>query len=117
MILPQPPTELPSYIKVAAFDIKVYAWDHRSAAAANRFGEFSCNEQCIRIDTSISRFKTVDTLFHEINHAIYWAYGLEDSDKEERIVGTFATAWVQVIRDAPGLIPFIQELLFGLTPP
>lgn len=117
MILKEAPISLPPYIKVAAFDIKVYPWDYRAATAANRFGEFSCIEQCIRIDTTVSRFKIIDTLFHEINHAIYWAYNLEDSDKEERIVGIFATAWVQVIRDTPGLIPFIQELLFGPTPP
>jgi len=109
--------KLPITVKVAAFDIKVVEWPVHSAHSSGRFAEFSCQEQLIRIDTSVSKFKVADSLLHEINHAIYWAYGIEDSDKEERIVGTFATAWIQIYRDSPGLLPLIQEILFGPTPP
>ncbi len=101
--------KLPSKIKVAAFTIDIVNWQHHSAAAQGSFGEFSCLENVIRVDRSTNRFKLVDTLIHEINHAIYWAYGLEDEDKEERIVGTFATAWTQIYRDNPDILDFLQS--------
>lgn len=103
--------KLPTKIKVAAFDIEVVKWPFKEATAYARFGEFSCLEQLIRIDETMNTIKTVDTLIHELNHAIYWAYGIDDADKEERIVGTFATAWTQVYRDNPELLAFITESL------
>lgn len=102
---------LPKKIRVAAFDIQIEDWRPISAAASRRFGEFSCMESLIRIDTSVDKVKVVDTLLHEISHAICWAYGVEDADKEERIVGTFGTAWTQIFRDNPALLDFIKEQL------
>lgn len=68
-------------------------------------------ESTIRLDGGMNPIKAVDTLLHEINHAIYWAYGINDDDKEERVVGTFATAWTQVFRDNPRLLQYITESL------
>lgn len=103
--------KLPEVIKVACFDVKIEDWKPISAAASSRFGEFSCLESLIRIDTSIDRIKVIDTLLHEICHAIYWAYGIEDGDKEERVVGFFATAWTQIYRDNPHLLEYIKHTL------
>jgi len=75
---------------------------------AQRFGECSTYRQEIRVDTSLKPQKLLDTFLHEINHAIYWAYHLEDTDKEERTIGTMATAWAQIYRDNPRLLRFIN---------
>lgn len=107
----QPIVKLPEKVKVACFDITIEAWTHHKASENARFGEFSALTLTIRIDNSLSDIKKVDTLLHEINHAIYWAYSMDDNDKEERIVGTFATAWTQVYRDNPELLKFIGDSL------
>ena len=57
--------------------------------------------------------KVLDTLLHELNHAVYWAYGMEDEDKEERIVGTMATAWAQIFRDNPEFVAWIAAVTSG----
>lgn len=101
---------LPSSIRVAAFDVKVIDWDHLAAATHNKFGEWSCVECAIRIDSTVNPMKVLDTLLHEINHAIYWSYGMMDDDKEERIVGTMATAWAQIYRDNPHLTKWIANI-------
>lgn len=49
----------------------------------------------------------VDTVLHEVTHAIYWAYVIEDKDEEERIVTTMARAWTQVWRDNPDLLGWL----------
>lgn len=101
---------LPTSVRVAAFDVTIEDWTPIASHAAGRFGEFSNLEMLIRVDSSVNPMKVLDTLIHEINHAIYWAYGIEDEDKEERIVGTMATAWAQIYRDNPDLLRFIGEV-------
>ena len=101
----------PTKIKVACYDIDIIDFTPHESAIKARFGEFSCLENCIRLDPSITRINQIDTLLHEINHAIYWAYGIDDADKEERIVAAFATAWTQVFRDNPALLDFITASL------
>lgn len=104
---------LPSSIRVAAFDVAVVEWNHHAATAAGRFGEWSAIECCMRVDPTVNPMKVLDTLLHEINHAIYWSYGMEDEDKEERIVGTMATAWAQIYRDNPKLVSWISDVIHG----
>ncbi len=102
---------LPSKIKVACFDVKVEEFNPGAPASRMLHGEFSSIEMMIRIDTSTDKIKVVDTLMHEICHAICWAYGIEDEDKEERVVGTMATGLTQVYRDNPELLTFMQDKL------
>ena len=101
----------PTKIKVACFDINIIDFTSHEASLLARFGEFSALENHIKLDPAINKIKEVDTLLHELNHAIYWAYGIDDEDKEERIVGTFATAWTQIFRDNPELLEFIKHNL------
>ncbi len=103
--------DMPQKIKVACFDVSIEDWKPISAATNQKYGEFSSMEMLIRIDTSVDSIKVVDTLMHEINHAIYWAYGIEDGDNEERTVSTLSTGLVQVIRDNPDLLAYIQDRL------
>ena len=103
---------LPKKIKVAAFDIDIRLVGHEEMASRGEWGNFQAYAYLINIDSSIpSNYKLVDTLLHEIGHALYWAYGIEDYDKEERIVRTFATGWTQVYRDNPELVAFIVKTL------
>ena len=76
-------TKRPAKIKVACFDIDVIDFTQHEATLLARFGEFSALENRIRIDPAINKIKGIDTLLHELSHAIYWAYGIEDEDKEE----------------------------------
>ncbi len=99
----------PTQIRILAFDIEIQDWPPHSAR--NKFGEFSALENLIKVDFSTDKINVVDTLLHEINHAIFWAYGILDEDHEERIVATFSTAWVQVYRDNPWLLEFIKHTL------
>lgn len=103
--------DLPKKIKIAAFDFTISEWPTHEANTDRAYGDCRPTIASIRVDTSIpDKYKVLDTLLHEINHAIYWAYGFEDEDKQERICGTFATAWAAVYRDNPELVEFIQTI-------
>ncbi len=105
----------PRSIRVGPYDIAVVAESATWAAANAKFGEFSAIEQAIRFDGEMpSAAKMLDTVVHEIFHALFWAYGIEDEDKEERTVGTMATAWVAFLRDNPAFNVWMMGLLARL---
>ena len=103
--------ELPKKIKIAHMDIEVEAWPHRSANARSAYGEFSGEEGMIRIDTTQHPYKVAETFLHELHHAIFWVYKMQDDDEEERTVATFATGMAQVFRDNPHVFKFIGREL------
>ena len=103
--------KIPEKLKIACFDIKVKKVSERESAITQRYGHFSSLDLSMSIQDGLDPIKTIDTLLHEIGHVIYWAYGLEDSDKEERLISTMSTAWTQVYRDNPQLLKFIQYML------
>lgn len=104
-MIPKPPGS----IKVAGLDVEVELMSPREAHSVELFGSFSSVEMIIRIDDTLPLWKMLDTLLHEIFHAIFFIYHLEDDDKEERTVGVMGTAWTQVLRDNPDLLKFISR--------
>lgn len=103
---------LPDRVKIGGFDFAIVMWTHHQATGASRYGEFASVEQTIRFQRDMpSKFKAVDTVMHEIGHAIYWVFGIFDDDKEERVVSTFSTGWLTVHRDNPWLARWISETL------
>lgn len=101
---------LPESLRIGAFDVKVERWHPHAAGAQSRYGEWSSLELTVRLDVSVHPLKVLDTLLHEINHAVYWAYGLVDEDNEERTVFTLSKAWTQIYRDNPDLLPWISAV-------
>lgn len=103
---------LPDKIKVGPIDFRIEKWSSHAADSARAWGHCSYSEFIIRIQDNIPRpEKAVDTLLHEISHAIWCTWKLQDDDKEERIVSTMATAWTLVYRDNPWLLTWIAETL------
>jgi hypothetical protein len=103
---------LPEIIRIGGFDISIQKWNHHQVLGTQRWGEFSSNEQTLRIRLDMpTKFKAVDTLLHEVMHAVFWAYGVEDEDKEERIVASLGSAQVALYRDNPWLLKWIGEAL------
>ena len=101
---------LPNSIRIGAFDFAIALWTHHQASGSARYGEFSSIEQVIRLQRDMpSRFKAVDTFFHEVSHAIFWVYGIHDEDKEERVVAALGSAWTAIYRDNPWLTKWITE--------
>jgi hypothetical protein len=53
----------------------------------------------------------IDTLFHEIYHAIYVNTGLGYASSEEHVVSAMATGMTQVYRDNPALVTWLNTSL------
>lgn len=103
-------SELPCSVRVGAHDITIQILPHHQASARGEWGYFQAAAQLIVVqDQMPTAAKAVDTVLHEIGHALWWSYTLEDADKEERIVSTQATGWAQIFRDNPALVAWIAK--------
>lgn len=103
---------LPATMRIGAFTFVIEKWTATRAAGNGRYGECSTVELRISIQRDMAGpEKAVDTFFHEVGHAIFWANGMSEEDKEERTVGAFGSAWVQLYRDNPWLLGWIAKAL------
>lgn len=99
-------------LKIAGFDVTLRMVDDASSNSDQRWGAFHCLPGRIEYQSTWPcGAKFIDTLLHEIGHAIFWAYGIYDDDKEERTVATMATAMVQIYRDNMWLLSLIENVL------
>jgi len=101
--------QLPDKIKVGpyTFDIaeRTEAW-HRQTGD---YGSMVFEDLQINIVTSHRpRALVVDTLIHEIFHAIWEAGHLTDKDDEEKIVATLATWWLLTWNENEELQKFVK---------
>jgi hypothetical protein len=104
--------KLPASIRVGPFDYAIERMTSNQSASMRRWGEFSSMESVIRVSTNFpTAVKAVDTLLHEVGHAIWFAWGIEKGDDEERVVGNAAMGWVTVYRNNPWLLGWIAECL------
>ena len=103
---------LPAKLRVGLFDFRIEKFSAQRAMGKDCFGEFSSCEGYVALQLDMpSSVKAADTMLHEIGHAIYATYALTEDDKEERVVGAFATAWAQVFRDNSWLLPWLKRSL------
>lgn len=101
--------KIPQIIRVGLFDFRIELMTHHQAAGVSRWGEFSSVEQLIRLQADMpTRYKAVDTFFHEVSHAIFWSYGIKNEDNEERIVSALGSALAALHRDNPWLVEWIE---------
>ena len=91
-------------VKVGAVDIDVFSLPFDGEA----FGDFNYLNMRIRVDENLKGTVLVDTVLHELNHAI-WAIGnlKTEKEEEERVVAVMASYWTQILRDNPHLIRWI----------
>ena len=76
--------KLPASIKVGPYD---YTIKHEKIHPSDGcIGDFDSETSLIRITTGIKDKRAVETLVHEIFHAIYYSFTLSGKDKEERTV-------------------------------
>lgn len=71
-----------------------------------------CEPQHLRIgvdDGLVSKALVVDTLFHEVLHAIWDERSLPNKPNEERAVRSLATGIVGLFQDNPKLLTWIKQ--------
>jgi hypothetical protein len=98
----------PKRVKIAALDFNI----EYVPLNEELFGDFSYLNSRIRIEKNLSGPPLVDTILHEMNHAVWKVWQLKDrKEDEERVVAVMAAAWTQIFRDNPGFSKWMQKEL------
>ncbi len=99
--------------------LRIGPWDYNISLVhkiddGQSFGCFTADkcEIQIRVDHPSAPY-AVDTVLHELLHAVFHVQSLHESDleKEEHVVSMVAKAWTQVFRDNPTLLKWIAGSL------
>jgi hypothetical protein len=105
-----PINRLPSSLRIGPFDVHIET--REKLADEDTWGTYNGASLIMQFQSGQpSNTFAVDTVLHEINHAIYRIFGLREGDDEERIVGVMATGITQVLRDNPKLVAWLREIL------
>lgn len=102
---------MPSTVKIGAHTFKVVELSIMQGSEKGRYGESAFQSLEIRIVTSHPKTRVGETLLHEIFHALFWQYGIEKGDEEERVVTALSSAIAMVWNDNPLMFEFIRDCL------
>jgi hypothetical protein len=98
----------PKRVKISALDFNI----EYVPLNEQLFGDFSYLNSRIRIEKNLSGPPLVDTILHEMNHAVWRVWQLKDrKEDEERVVAVMAGAWTQIFRDNPEFSKWMQKEL------
>lgn len=105
---------LPKSMRVGGHLWLIKTMTNAHAAGEQTFGKCAVVEQTIYLQEEFpSTEKLVDTFWHEVLHAIYYVWNMRDEDKEERLVGTLASAILALYTQNPWLHNWMRETLSG----
>lgn len=102
---------IPDRVKVAGLDFRLVEESHIQAWANDRYGLCDRVHCVITYVRTGNVFQDMDTILHEIYHAIAHAYGRRADMNEEECALLAGTAWTQVLRDNPALIQWIADVV------
>lgn len=102
----------PTTIRVGAMDYTVKPWDPRAAHNTGALGMCDRCSNTILLMTGMVPQKEAEVLLHEVVHAAYDGSGLNTNHErsEEQIVNVLGYMWLQLIRDNPALMEYLQAV-------
>ena len=102
--------DLPNSIKIGYSQYAFDFWPDTFASTEEAQGEFFSVAHKIGLkESAIPSIAGVNTLLHEILHAIIYQWSLELGDKEEQTVNTISNGLTTVFVDNPWLVDYIKK--------
>lgn len=99
--------KIPKKVRIGHVTYKIVPMSKSESYSADSYGCYMGNECTIVVDATRDPQLVKDTLLHEIMHGVWYWGGLEDGDKQERIVTLMATGLTQVLKDNPKIGEFL----------
>jgi hypothetical protein len=100
---------LPKKIKVISMDYTIKPAEASWVRETESRGQCCTDTQTITVPKTDIPCQTLDTVMHEVFHAVFDVMQLTDDDKEEAYVSRMATGFTAVLRDNPKF----RNWLFG----
>lgn len=104
--------KLPGSVKVGAWTYEIQEWTPNEGRAQDKYGMTVHSLQRIQLDVNYGYQRTAATLLHEILHAIYRQWEIQEADKQEHTIELLESGLCTVWRDNPEVMRWIHT---GLT--
>ena len=101
----------PDTVKIGAVDYKILNMDADAARKEDCMGKCSVEEAEISVVFHRAPRIGAVTLLHEMMHAIWAEYDLDDREKEERAVTALSNGLSAAMRDNPAVFDWIRKAL------
>jgi hypothetical protein len=104
------PPMLPKSVKIGMHDIKIVAMTKEIHDVDDNDGLYSARTRTIHIWKDQVTTDLLEALWHEIKHGVFEATKLSEADKieEEDVVARCSPVELQVLRDNPQLLAWIN---------
>lgn len=102
---------IPKRIKIGPHRYTIHEVGKEWSEDQDAHGKTNTNTHEIWINTTYTTSHILDTLIHELLHAIWNQYGLGEKEEEETVVHRLSTGWTQVMSDNQHLVKYINQSL------
>ena len=102
--------DMPKRIKIAGKSVQVVPLTKQQYEDLEIYGAFYADTGIIAVYPQQSAANLLDTFLHEILHAIYYYWNMDDTDDEERTVHTMASALQALYVDNQHVLTYIQRM-------
>ena len=109
----EPMIQLPNIVRVANATYSITTFTSEELETNDNHGHCIYHRTAIRVSTAQSDAMILDTLLHEIGHAVNHAAGLNDQSTEEDFVLRATPIWMCVWRDNPALLQLLNDYANG----
>ena len=103
-------TQLPTSLRIGPYDWRIKHQGIEWRQSTEKHGETVYDALLLNVCTEENKYQVLDTGVHEVLHTLYDLYHLEKGDEEERVVACLASGLVQVLRDNPAFLKYINEV-------
>ena len=101
--------EMPRHIRVGTYDFLIEVKGRTEAVADSEFGRCQFFNQKIFVCEHQEPQSLVNTVWHEVIHAVHWVFGLDDGSTEEEFTNLGANGTLIVMRENPELMSWIAK--------
>ncbi len=102
--------KLPDRIKIGPYQFFVRERNVAWLQSRGVYGLCHVGELTIDVVTEVDSVIVLDTLIHEIYHALWHTLDIHEGDNEERIVTVLSTGFTAVLMDNPKLDTLINKV-------
>lgn len=102
--------KLPKSVRVGFFNYNIETIDAELADSKGLYGYADNNKNEIRVSDGLNDQQLLNTVFHEILHAIHWQHGLSDSSTEEEFTNLSTNGLCAFFADNPGFVEWFLSM-------
>lgn len=105
--------KLPPYVAIVHRTFRVVELDEDLRYCVSDDGLIDFEHDTITVNPCLSPAQVLETLLHEVGHAVHAVAAINDHSSEEEIVSRTTPIWMAVWRDNPLLLDLLCEWADG----